>query len=50
MDEYRNVGTEVKKTIGDVATAFLVTGCSAGVVVLQAALATGVLQDDLGRG
>lgn len=47
MDEYQNVGTEVRKTIGDVATAFLVAGCGTGVVVLQAAGAgTVLLQDD----
>ncbi|KAG5636492.1 hypothetical protein H0H81_007826 [Sphagnurus paluster] len=37
MDEYSSVGSEVKKTIGDVATAFVVAGCGEGVVVLQAA-------------
>jgi hypothetical protein len=37
MDEYGSVGSEVKKTIGDVATAFVVAGCGSGVVVLQAA-------------
>lgn len=38
MGEYGTVGSDVKKTIGDVATAFVVAGCGAGVVVLQAAL------------
>lgn len=38
MDEYKQVGTEVKKTMGDVATAFVVAGCSSGVVVVQAAM------------
>lgn len=38
MTEYGEVGSDVKKTIGDVATAFVVAGCGAGVVVLQAAL------------
>lgn len=37
MDEHGNVGNEVKKTVGDVATAFLVSGCKAGIVVVQAA-------------
>ncbi|RDB14902.1 K(+)/H(+) antiporter 1 [Hypsizygus marmoreus] len=36
MEEYGAVGAEVKKTIGDVATAFVVAGCGTGVVVLQA--------------
>lgn len=39
MAEYGGVGSEVKKTIGDVATAFVVAGCGTGVVVLQAAIA-----------
>ncbi|KNZ72012.1 K(+)/H(+) antiporter 1 [Termitomyces sp. J132] len=37
MGEYGSVGSEVKKTIGDVATAFVVAGCAEGVVVLQEA-------------
>ncbi|KAF8625621.1 hypothetical protein AX17_006806 [Amanita inopinata Kibby_2008] len=37
MEEYGNVGAEVKKTIGDVAAAFVVAGCGHGVVVVQAA-------------
>ncbi|GLB38769.1 putative sodium/hydrogen exchanger family protein [Lyophyllum shimeji] len=37
MHEHGSVGPEVKKTIGDVATAFVVAGCGEGVVVLQAA-------------
>ncbi|KAG6845065.1 hypothetical protein H0H87_001127 [Tephrocybe sp. NHM501043] len=37
MSEYGSVGAEVKKTIGDVATAFVVAGCGEGVVVLQEA-------------
>lgn len=37
MDERGSVGSEVKKTIGDVATAFVVSGCKAGLVVVQAA-------------
>jgi hypothetical protein len=38
MNEYGTVGSDVKKTIGDVATGFVVAGCGAGVVVLQASL------------
>lgn len=37
MEEHGSVGSEVKKTIGDVATAFVVSGCKAGLVVVQAA-------------
>jgi hypothetical protein len=37
MNSYGHVGSEVKKTIGDVATGFVVSGCKAGIVVLQAA-------------
>ncbi|KAG5642537.1 hypothetical protein DXG03_002575 [Asterophora parasitica] len=37
MEEYGTVGSEVTKTIGDVATAFVVAGCGEGVVVLQGA-------------
>jgi hypothetical protein len=37
MNNYGHVGSEVKKTIGDVATGFVVSGCKAGIVVLQAA-------------
>lgn len=37
MDEHVSVGNEVKKTIGDVATSFVVSGCKAGLVVVQAA-------------
>ncbi|KAG6888532.1 hypothetical protein C0995_007644 [Termitomyces sp. Mi166 len=37
MAEYGSVRSEVKKTIGDVATAFVVAGCAEGVVVLQEA-------------
>ncbi|KAI0917070.1 hypothetical protein AcW2_007298 [Taiwanofungus camphoratus] len=37
MEEYSGVGSEVKKTVGDVATALIVTGCKASIVVLQAA-------------
>jgi len=35
-EQHSNVGNEVKKTIGDVATAFVVSGCKAGLVVIQA--------------
>lgn len=38
MEEHGSVGHEVKKTIGDVATAFVVSGCKASVVVVQAAV------------
>ncbi|KAG1814783.1 Sodium/hydrogen exchanger family-domain-containing protein [Suillus subaureus] len=38
VEEYRVVGHEVtSKTIGDVATAFMVSGCATAMVVLQAA-------------
>ncbi|KAF7985947.1 hypothetical protein HWV62_43888 [Athelia sp. TMB] len=36
IEEHGSVGNEVKKTIGDVATAFVVSGCKAGLVVVQA--------------
>ncbi|KAF9002926.1 Sodium/hydrogen exchanger family-domain-containing protein [Cyathus striatus] len=38
MDKHGAVGAEVRKTIGDVATAFVVSKCGSGVVVLQAAI------------
>jgi len=37
MQEHGSVGSEVKKTIGDVGAAFVVAGCGIGLVVLQAA-------------
>lgn len=37
-EEHGSVGHEVKKTIGDVATAFVISGCKAGLVVVQAAV------------
>ena len=37
MEEYGSVGQEVKKTIGDVATAFVISRCKSGLVVVQAA-------------
>lgn len=37
MEEFGSVASEVGKTIGDVATAFVVAGCGEGVVVVQAA-------------
>jgi hypothetical protein len=37
MEEHGSVGNEVRKTVGDVATAFVVAGCKAGIVVIQAA-------------
>ncbi|TFK34191.1 Sodium/hydrogen exchanger family-domain-containing protein, partial [Crucibulum laeve] len=38
MEEHRHVSSEVRKTVGDVATGFVVAGCGSGVVVLQAAM------------
>ncbi|PCH39825.1 hypothetical protein WOLCODRAFT_136514 [Wolfiporia cocos MD-104 SS10] len=35
MDQHGALGSEVKKTVGDVATALMVTGCKASIVVLQ---------------
>jgi hypothetical protein len=40
MDEHSHVGAEVRKTVGDVATAFVVAGVGSGVVVVQAAPVT----------
>jgi len=37
MVENGQVGAEVRKTVGDVATAFVVAGVGSGIVVLQAA-------------
>ncbi len=37
MQEHGNVGAEVRKTIGDVATTFVVAGVGSGIVVLRAA-------------
>lgn len=37
MADNRHVRTEVVKTIGDVATAFVSASCGAGVIVVQAA-------------
>ena len=37
MDEHSHVRAEVRKTVGDVATAFVVAGVGSGVVVVQAA-------------
>jgi len=36
MQEHGQVGAEVRKTIGDVATSFVVAGVGSGIVVLQA--------------
>lgn len=36
IEAHGNVGGEVRKTIGDVATALVVAGCNVGLVVLQA--------------
>jgi len=38
LNEHGHVGAEVRKTIGDVATAFMVAGVGSSVVVVQAAL------------
>jgi len=38
MNEHASVGPEVRKTIGDVGTAFVVAGVGSGVVVLQKAM------------
>ena len=38
VDHPGKIGSEVKKTIGDVASAFSAAGCGAGIVVLQAAI------------
>jgi len=40
VEEHGSVGNEVKKTIGDVATALVVSGCKAGLVVIQAGAPT----------
>jgi hypothetical protein len=40
MDEHIHVGAEVRKTVGDIATAFVVAGVGSGVEVVQAAPAT----------
>lgn len=40
MKEHGSVGSEVKKTIGDVATAFVVSACGAGVIVVQASVSS----------
>ncbi|KAK0489014.1 Sodium/hydrogen exchanger family-domain-containing protein [Armillaria novae-zelandiae] len=37
VEEYGHVGSEVKKTIGDVATSFVLSRCGSGVIVVQAA-------------
>lgn len=37
MEEHGSVGNEVQKTVGDVATAFVVARCKAGIVVVQTA-------------
>lgn len=36
VEEHGGIGSEVKKTVGDVATSFIVTGSKASIVVLQA--------------
>ncbi|KAJ7782014.1 Sodium/hydrogen exchanger family-domain-containing protein [Mycena maculata] len=41
IDEYGSVGTEVRKTMGDVASAFVVAGAGSGLVVVQAAAKIG---------
>ncbi|KAF8626886.1 hypothetical protein AX15_004646 [Amanita polypyramis BW_CC] len=40
VHDYGGLGSEVKKTIGDVGAAFVVTGCGTGLVVMQAAYET----------
>ncbi|TBU30002.1 Sodium/hydrogen exchanger family-domain-containing protein [Dichomitus squalens] len=40
MEEHGGVGSEVKRTVGDVTTALVVSGCQANVIVFQAALAS----------
>lgn len=40
VEEYGGVGGEVKRTVGDVATALVVSRCQANVIVFQTALAT----------
>lgn len=40
MEEHGGIASEVKKTVGDVAAAFIVTGSKASIVVLQAANAS----------
>ncbi|KIM41122.1 hypothetical protein M413DRAFT_28188 [Hebeloma cylindrosporum] len=37
MSEHEYIGAEVRKTIGDVGTAFVVAGVGSGIVVVQAA-------------
>ena len=37
MDEYDQLGPEVRKALGDVASAFVAAGVGSGIVVLQAA-------------
>lgn len=38
VSEYGGVGSEVRKTMGDVASAFVVAGAGSGLVVVQAAM------------
>ena len=38
MEEHGGVGNEVKRTVGDVTTALVVSGCQASMIVFQAAL------------
>lgn len=37
MEQHNAFGSEVRKTVGDVAAALMATGCKASIVVLQAA-------------
>lgn len=39
LEEHGGVGSEVKRTVGDVTTALVVSGCQASMIVFQAALA-----------
>lgn len=38
MEEYQSLSPDVMKTIGDVATSFVVSSCGSGIIVLQAAI------------
>ncbi|KAI0059628.1 hypothetical protein BV25DRAFT_1060362 [Artomyces pyxidatus] len=40
MEEHGGVGSEVNKTVGDVATAFVLAGVNSGLIVMQASHAT----------
>ena len=40
MEEHGGVGNEVKRTVGDVTTALVVSGCQASMIVFQTAVKT----------